>query len=96
MPKGYIIGHITVVNEAAYKEYVALDTPMFEAAGARILIRGGEADSVEGPQYARHVVFEFESYQAARDFYHSPAYQEVLKIRHANADSMIVLVEGYE
>ena len=95
MPKGYIIGHITVTDPEAYKEYVARDTPMFEAAGARILVRGGEAENVEGPQYARHVVFEFDSYQAARDFYHSPDYQEVLKIRQANADSMIVLVEGF-
>ncbi|MGJ8612475.1 MAG: DUF1330 domain-containing protein [Octadecabacter sp.] len=96
MAKGYIIGHVTVTNAEAYKDYVARDTPMFLAAGARILIRGGEADNVEGPKYDRHVVFEFESYKAAYDFYYSPDYQDVLKIRHANADSMIVLVEGYE
>ena len=96
MSKGYIIGHITVTNEEAYREFVTRDTPMFEAAGARILVRGGDAENVEGPQYARHVVLEFDSYLAAKDFYHSPAYQDVLKIRHANADSMIVLVEGYE
>jgi uncharacterized protein (DUF1330 family) len=39
-------------------------------------------------------VIEFESYEQALACYHSPEYQAVAKIRHANADSQIVIVEG--
>ncbi|MCB4379652.1 DUF1330 domain-containing protein, partial [Synechococcus sp. MU1644] len=34
MPKGYIIGHITVNDPEAYKEYVEKDTPILLSHGA--------------------------------------------------------------
>lgn len=94
MPKGYIIGHITVNDPEAYQEYVVRDTPIIEAHGGKPLVRGGTSDNVEGPQFDRHVVFEFPDYESARALYHSPEYQDVVKVRHATATSMIVLVEG--
>jgi len=94
MPKGYIIGHITVNDPEAYQEYITRDTPIITAHGGKPLVRGGASDSVEGPEFDRHVVFEFPDYESARALYHSPEYQDVVKIRHATATSMIVLVEG--
>ncbi len=94
MAKGYIIGHVTVTNPAAYAEYVRLDTPIFESFGGRFLIRGGASEVVEGETFERHVVIEFPDYATARACYHSPEYQQVAAIRRANADSVILLVEG--
>lgn len=94
MPKAYVIGHITVTNPEDYAEYVRLDTPIIEAAGGTFLVRGGESDPVEGTFKDRHVVVEFPSMDAARAFYHSPEYQEVAKIRFANAESDMLIVEG--
>ena len=94
MPKGYIIGHITVTDPEAYKEYIERDTPILENFGGRFVIRGGESEVVEGETYERHVVIEFPSYEAARTAYNDPEYQEVAEIRRRNAESVIVLVEG--
>ena len=94
MPKGYLIGHITVTNPEAYKEYVERDTPIVEAHGGRFVIRGGRSQTVEGEANERHVVVEFPSYEAARGFYESAEYQEVMAIRQANAESTMILVEG--
>ncbi|WP_323770550.1 DUF1330 domain-containing protein [Antarctobacter sp.] len=94
MPKGYIIGHITVNDPEAYKEYVAKDTPILLGFGGRFLVRGGQAEVVEGAAEDRHVVFEFDSYEAAKAAYHDPEYQEVAKIRHASASSTIMVAEG--
>ncbi len=96
MPKGYIIGHITVNDPEAYKEYVEKDTPILLGHGAKPLVRGGAAESKEGPEFSRHVVFEFPSYEAAMNAYNDPEYQEVMKIRHRTATSMIVVAEGHE
>ena len=96
MPKGYIIGHITVTDPEAYKEYVARDTPILKALGARFIVRGGDSETPEGQAHGRHVVIEFDSYDAAKAAYHDPEYQEVLKIRQRTAESMIVLVEGHD
>ena len=96
MPKGYIIGHITVTDPDAYKEYVERDTPILKALGAKFIIRGGQCEVPEGDAYERHVVIEFKSYEAALQAYNDPEYQKVAKIRHATADSTIIVVEGHD
>ncbi|MFU1478573.1 DUF1330 domain-containing protein [Roseovarius sp. C7] len=94
MPKGYIIGHITVNDPEAYREYIERDTPILEGMGGRFIVRGGASDTPEGQTEERHVVIEFPSYEAARAAYNDPAYQEVAEIRKRTATSVITLVEG--
>lgn len=96
MAKGYIIGHITVNDPEAYKEYVERDTPILKGLGGRFIVRGGNSELVEGQAHARHVVIEFPSYEAALAAYHDPDYQEVADIRRRTADSTIIVVEGTE
>jgi len=94
MPKGYIIGHITVNDPDAYQDYIRRDTPILDALGGKFIVRGGQSDLVEGSAYERHVVIEFRSYEQALAAYHDPEYQEVANIRRATADSTIIVVEG--
>ncbi|MDA7425843.1 DUF1330 domain-containing protein [Thalassococcus lentus] len=94
MPKGYIIGHITVNDPEAYKEYIERDTPILERLGGTFVVRGGASETVEGQAENRHVVIEFPDYEAAKRAYHDPEYQEVAAIRHRTATSTIILVEG--
>ena len=96
MPKGYIIGHITVNDPDAYREYVEKDTPILEGLGGRFIVRGGKSEVMEGTVLDRHVVIEFPSYAAARAAYNDPDYQEVMKIRQRSAESIILVVEGHE
>lgn len=96
MPKGYIIGHITVNDPEAYQEYVVRDTPILQRLGGKFMVRGGQSEVPEGETFQRHVVIEFPSYEAARTAYYDPEYQDVLKIRQRTADSVIILVEGHE
>ena len=94
MPKGYIIGHITVKDPERYKEYIERDTPILHDLGGRFIIRGGQSEHVEGETLQRHVVIEFPSYEAALKAYHDPDYQEVAQIRRDTAESVIIVVEG--
>ena len=94
MPKGYIIGHVTVTNPETYPEYTRRNTPVLEQLGARFIVRGGQGQVVEGQAHARHVVIEFPSYEAALAAYHDPEYQEIAEIRKASGESVIIVVEG--
>lgn len=94
MPKGYIIGQITVTDPEGYPEYVRRDTPLLEAHGAKFIVRGGQAQVPEGEAGGRHVVIEFPSYEAAVAAYNDPEYQEVADIRRRCAESTIIIVEG--
>ena len=94
MPKGYIIGHIKVTDPEGYPEYVARDTPILERHGARFIVRGGTSETPEGEDMGRHVVIEFDSFEAAKAAFNDPDYQEVAEIRRRCATSTIILVEG--
>lgn len=96
MPKGYIIGHITVTEPEGYAEYVRRDTPILEAHGAKFIVRGGQSETPEGTTQDRHVVVEFPTFEAAKKAYEDPEYQAVADIRRRCAESTIILVEGHE
>ena len=96
MAKGYWVGHVTVTDPEAYKAYVAANAKAFSKYGARFLVRGGQYASVEGMARQRHVVIEFPSYEAALACYHSPEYQEALRLRELASEADIIVVEGYD
>jgi uncharacterized protein (DUF1330 family) len=96
MAKGYWIVRVDVQDPESYKEYVAANAVAFAKFGGRFLVRGGEFKSVEGQARARNVVLEFPSYQAALDCWHSPEYQEVMKIRTPVSTADLVVIEGYD
>ena len=59
MPKGYIIGHVTVTDPESYPEYIRRNSPVLAALGAKFLVRGGTSEVPEGQSHDRHVVVEF-------------------------------------
>ena len=94
MPKGYIIGHITIRDPEAYQAYIRGDTPIIEGFGGRFIVRGGQAQVMEGESLQRHVVIEFPDHATALACYNSPEYQKIAEIRRATAESVILVVEG--
>lgn len=57
-------------------------------------MHGIQPDVLEGLWPADLVIIGFPSLAAARDWYASPAYQDILELRTAHSDSRIVLLEG--
>ena len=96
MPKGYIIGHVTLNDAEAYKPYSARNNELVPRYGGKFLARGGASDILEGEGRPRHVVIEFPSYADALAFYNDPDYQENAKIRQAASEGTIIVVEGVE
>ena len=94
MPKGYLIGHVDIHDPDAYKSYAEMNNTILPKFGGTFLVRGGQADVLEGTLPARHVIIEFPSYADALAFYNSPEYQENMKIRQANSTGMAMVVEG--
>ena len=91
----YIIADITVTNAEGYVPYREAAQKSIAAHGGRYIARGGEVQVLEGNwNPARLVIIEFPSMDAARKWYHSPEYQQALKIRHAHSSGHVILTEG--
>ncbi len=60
--------------------YAALAGPAMRAAGGRFLARGEPAQVFEGGVSSRTTLIEFASVDAAVAAYHSPGYQEALRV----------------
>ena len=56
----------------------------------------GKQTVLEGDDGIAMVMLEFESYDKAMAWYHSPEYQESKKIREGAGDITTVIVEGFE
>ncbi|MGZ5131913.1 MAG: DUF1330 domain-containing protein [Caldimonas sp.] len=96
MTKGYWIVRVDIADPEKYKEYIAANAAPFKKHGARFLARGGRFENPEGSSRARNAVIEFPSYQAAVDCWHSPEYQQALRIRQPVSTADLVIVEGYD
>ena len=94
MPKGYVIGRLTVLDAEGYKIYAAKATEACRKHGGRFLVRGGAMDLLEGEARARNVVIEFDSFEQAKAYYRSPEYQAALKHRTGISVGDMVAVEG--
>ncbi|MDL4915170.1 MAG: DUF1330 domain-containing protein [Enterobacterales bacterium endosymbiont of Blomia tropicalis] len=90
----YWIAHVNIKDPAQYKNYMDLAPAAFRRFNARFLARGGEAETLEGTPFQKHVVIEFDDYQSALQCYHSPEYQRARAEREAVADALITLVDG--
>ncbi len=88
------IAHVTVTDPEKYKGYQALAPAAFAAHGARFHARGGESETMEGPDFARHVVIEFPSLEAARACYRSAEYRNARACREGACEALVVIVDG--
>lgn len=96
MPKGYWIVRVDIADQDRYQDYVAANAEPFSKYGARFLVRSGRFENPEGECRARNVVIEFPTYQAALACWHSPEYQQAIKIRQPVSTLDMVIIEGYE
>lgn len=90
----YWIAHVTVKDRQQYKNYMALAPLAFKKFNARFLARGENATTLEGEEFIKHVLIEFDNYQLALDCYHSVEYQQAKQQRLNVAEAMITIVDG--
>ena len=93
----YVIVEVKIKDALKYEVYKQLAAPTVKKYGGKYIVRGGKAEKLEGnidPE--RVAVLEFESFERAKEWWSSPEYSEVKKIRYATAESRMIVVEGLE
>lgn len=97
MPKGYVIFTEETRDQAALDAYVGQAVPTLTEHNGRPIVVDDAFETVEGTWHgSRIVIVEFDSVDAAKAWYNSPAYQAVKPLREAAADCNVVIVGGFE
>lgn len=97
MPKGFIIFTEQVNDPEGLSAYVEAALPTIVEAGGRPIAFDQSPQSLEGEWHGTQtVVLEFDSPDAARAWYESPAYQELIPKRQAAADANAAIITGIE
>ncbi|MGL4666756.1 MAG: DUF1330 domain-containing protein [Saezia sp.] len=92
----YIIAYVDVTDTKQYEDYKKLSSHAIQVHGAKICVRGGAVDVLEGewsPQ--RVVVLQFEDMAAAKTFYNSPEYAQARQARAGAAHMRMIVVDGF-
>lgn len=91
----YVIVYLESVSDSSkMDEYRRLGVPTLQKAGAKVRVRNGKFEVPEGDKPQAVVMLEFPSLDEAKAWYHSPDYQEALKLRQAGSCCRVVMVEG--
>ena len=94
MPAYFIVDN-EVIDVAGFEEYRKQVPATLEKYGGKILVRGGQHQTLEGDwQPKRIVVTVFPSPEQARRWYDSEEYRPLKALRMRTARGSLVLVEG--
>lgn len=91
----YALAHLydpTVDDEVL--DYIDRIQGTLDPHGGRFLVHGKTVEVREGEWPGTVVIVEFPDLEAARAWYESPAYQEILPLRTDNIRGAAILVDG--
>jgi uncharacterized protein (DUF1330 family) len=91
----YVIVEVAITDPVAYEEYKKLTPAAVAAFDGRFVVRGGQAETLEGDwQPERIVVLEFPTVERAKEWWSSEIYTEAKIIRQRAATTKMIVVPG--
>jgi uncharacterized protein (DUF1330 family) len=93
----YIVVDVSIHNAENYEDYKKLTPASIAAYGGKFIVRGGKTETLEGDwQPGRMVVIEFPTVERAKQWWASEEYAPAKALRQANAETKMILLEGFE
>ena len=91
----YFIAQYVVKDPKLYREYQAAAGKTVQECGGEVLVFDVAAETIEGtPPGPQTVILKFESTEAAKTWYRSPAYQAVVGKRLAATSGFAVIAQS--
>jgi uncharacterized protein (DUF1330 family) len=91
----YVVVEVEVKDATRYEQYKGMAPGSIAQYGGRYIARGGETETLEGDWTPKRlVILEFPSVAEAKAWWDSPEYASAKALRHATAESKMVVIEG--
>ena len=94
--KGYWVVKVNVLRPDKQKLYAVYATEAVKKYNGKFLVRGGKQTTMEGKEFKRNVIVEYETIDIAKQAYNSEEYQNAKKILGDEKDRIFAIVEGVE
>jgi uncharacterized protein (DUF1330 family) len=95
MPAYFVCFRDEMKNAAEYAAYGPKAMGTFAGHDSKLIVANGGVTPLEGEAPDGVVIIEFPTVQAAKDWYHSDAYQAVIGQRLGATVGRSVIVEGF-
>ena len=93
-PMGYVVTEVTIIDEAAFKEFASKTGPTSEPFGGKRIVRGGKVTPLDGEPPKRVIITAFETTEKAQAWRDSAGWKALLPIRAKAVKSREYIVEG--
>jgi uncharacterized protein (DUF1330 family) len=91
----YVIAQVEITDREGFAPYHDGVPAVVARHGGRYVVRGGDPEALEGDwEPARLVILEFDDVAAAKRWYESPEYQELVSTRAGSARVSLVVADG--
>jgi len=95
MPKGYWLAtYKKIENKDNLGNYAKKATETIKSYGGQPLVRGGKYKCLEGNEFPRTVIWQFQDYETAEKCYTSKEYQEAWELAKSSTVRDLQIVEG--
>ena len=91
----YIVANYRITDAEAFEPYPSAAVPILTAYGGEVLVADFESEVIEGQAGPVTVVVKFPSMEAARAFYASPEYREVMGLRTDNTEGFLAFTNEF-
>ena len=82
-------------NRKDLKDYSIKVTPVIKSFGGKPLVRGGEYKCLEGEDFSRTVIWEFQNYESAIACHNSKEYQEGWALAKNTTERNLQIIQGF-
>ena len=91
----YMIANVEIIDAENMKKYMQATPEVVKKYSGRFLVRGGEIWVAEGRWTPKRlVILEFESFEKAKEFWHSAEYAPLKALRQSSANTDMIFVDG--
>ena len=96
MAKAYWIAlYKKIDNKENLGNYATKATAVIKSYGGSPIVRGGKYKCLQGSEFPRTVIWEFQSYDIAEKCYNSPEYQKAWSLAKNTTERHMQIVEGF-
>ena len=92
----YLIANYRITNPEAYAAYPPAVVPTLLAHDAEVLVADYESEVVEGQASGVTIVVKFPTKKAARTWYNSSEYQEIVHSRIDNSEGFVLFADEFK